>query len=479
MSLDSFEYLLFLPLVFVIHWAIPQGNRCWRNLFIVVASYVFYAMFDWRFCGLLFATSFVTWLMGRWMHHSRHARLIAAANIIFCLLVLCYFKYVGFFVSELSHLIGGNLLGRLDMVTKKIVLPIGVSFYIFMAISYTIDRYKRLIQADPSLLDFLAYISFFPHLLAGPIDRGRNMLPQLQRERTFDYNLAVDGMRQILNGWFKKAVIADNLGVCVDSMWGGYEAYNSLILILVSVFYSLQIYADFSGYSDLAIGSGKLLGLRMQSNFSYPYFARNVSEFWRGWHQSLTTWFTEYLYIPLGGNRRGKFRTIFNTLVVFTLCGLWHGANWTFVAWGFLCGLLFIPLIVSTHLKKQWKDIPVSLTFKNLLAIGITFASITFCWIFFRAPSLEEACSFISCLFVNCTIPIQKEALSGLIPYKELFLPLLLLFVICEWKGRRKEYPLMMVSGHSIAIRWGVYLVLFLSIICLLTSNAVFIYQNF
>lgn len=227
MSLDSFEYLLFLPFVFVIYWAIPSRCNRWRNLFLVVASYAFYAMIDWRFCGLLFALSLVTWLMGRWMHRGNHACSIATFNIVLCLLVLCYFKYAGFFVGELSRLVGGSLMGRIDVITQNIILPVGVSFYIFMAISYTIDRYKGVIATDPSLLDFLAYLSFFPHLLAGPIDRGREMLPQLQKERTFDYNLAVDGMRQILCGWFKKAVIADNLGVFVDAVWGVFLAKQS------------------------------------------------------------------------------------------------------------------------------------------------------------------------------------------------------------------------------------------------------------
>lgn len=478
MSLDSFEYLLFLPLVFVIYWAIPSRCNRWRNLFLVVASYAFYAMIDWRFCGLLFALSLVTWLMGRWMHRGNHACSIATFNIVLCLLVLCYFKYAGFFVGELSRLVGGSLMGRIDVITQNIILPVGVSFYIFMAISYTIDRYKGVIATDPSLLDFLAYLSFFPHLLAGPIDRGREMLPQLQKERTFDYNLAVDGMRQILCGWFKKAVIADNLGVFVDAVWGGYSSQNSLILSAVAIAYAVQIYADFSGYSDMAIGTGKLLGLRMRSNFHYPYFSRNVSEFWRGWHQSLTTWFTEYLYIPLGGNRKGKLRTVINTLIVFTLCGLWHGANWTFVVWGALCGLLFIPLILNSHLKNQWKNVPIIFSAKNLMYIAITFVLISICWIFFRAPSVGDACSYIICIFTNYAMPLQKSVLSG-IPTKWLFAILLCLLVMAEWKGKTKEYPLAIVGSKPKAVRWATYLFVLFCIFYYTTAEGAFIYQNF
>ena len=347
-----------------------------------------------------------------------------------------------------------------------------------MAVSYTIDCYRLKIEKEPSFLEFAAYLSFFPHLLAGPIDRGREMIPQLQSPRTFSYDMAADGMRRILCGLFKKAVIADNAAIMVDGIWGGYENANSLMLLFAAVLYSVQIYADFSGYSDMAIGVGRLFGLKMRANFAYPYFARNVSEFWRGWHMSLTTWFTEYLYIPLGGSRCGKLRTIINTLVVFTLCGLWHGANWTYVAWGFLCGALFIPLLLFPSLKNRWKGVPTKAQPLQLVHILFTFALITLCWVFFRAPSITEAFNFLVAMASNLHEPLSK-ALLGNVPFKPLFLLLVPLLVLVEWKNRHAEYPLASLAQRNTMIRWATYFVLTFLIIYYTTESGAFIYQNF
>ncbi len=357
-------------------------------------------------------------------------------------------------------------------------MPLGVSFYCFMAMSYTIDCYRRKIEQEPTLVEFAAYLSFFPHLLAGPIDRGREMLPQLQSERTFSYDMAVDGMRRILCGLFKKVVIADNAAIMVNGIWGGYEDANSLMLLFAAVLYSVQIYADFSGYSDMAIGVGRLFGIKMRRNFVYPYFSRNVSEFWRGWHMSLTTWFTEYLYIPLGGSRQGKYRTIVNTLIVFTLCGLWHGANWTYVAWGFLCGALFIPLLLCPSLKNRWKDVPVKAQPLQLVHILTTFALITLCWVFFRAPSIADAFGFIAATATNLHLPLNKGMLgSG--ACKPLFLLLVVLWMFVEWRNRKAEYPLGTLAQRSTPIRWATYFALAILIIFYTTESGAFIYQNF
>ena len=348
-----------------------------------------------------------------------------------------------------------------------------------MAISYTVDRYKKVIAESPSLIDFLAYISFFPHLLAGPVDRGREMLPQLQRQRSFNYSMAVDGMRQILCGLFKKVVIADNVAIIVNNVWNGYTHTNTLMLIMAAVLYSIQIYADFSGYSDMAIGTGKLFGLQMRRNFAYPYFSRNVSEFWRGWHMSLTSWFTEYLYIPLGGNRKGTMRTIINTLIVFTFCGFWHGANWTFLVWGFLCGVMFIPLLLSNKLKTRWKGQPLRLDVANVMSMLGTFAVITVCWIMFRAPSMADACGYVESMLSNIHSPLNFSAYGGTIYCKPLFILLLLIALIVEWRGRNQEYPLALIQNRSVVTRRAVYVVMTLLVMMYATVSGNFIYQNF
>lgn len=348
-----------------------------------------------------------------------------------------------------------------------------------MAVSYTVDCYRRQVAASSSFTEFAAYLSFFPHMLAGPIDRGREMLPQLRQPRSFSYDLAADGMRQILCGLFKKVVIADNVAVIVNNVWNGYSTTNSLLLILAAVLYSVQIYADFSGYSDMAIGVGKLFGLRMRRNFAYPYFSRNVSEFWRGWHMSLTSWFTEYLYIPMGGSRGGKMRTILNTLVVFTLCGLWHGANWTYVVWGFLCGALFIPLLLFPTLKSRWKGVAVCLQPMQLLCMFLTFGLITLCWVFFRAPSIQDAFCYLVAIVHNLHLPLAGKGVLGMVFFKPLFFLLLLLTVVVEWRGRTEEYPLAPLAGKQTLLRWSSYLVIVLLVILYSTESGAFIYQNF
>lgn len=477
MSLDSFEFLLFLPLVFFLYWAIPKKYVSVKNLYLIIVSYLFYGFADWRFCLLLFGISAVTYLSGKYIYKigggKKRSRWILIFNITFCLLVLCIFKYLNFFAEQFA-----GLLGSESHLFKTLLLPVGLSFYVFMAISYTIDMYRGAVTVRHTFVDFFAYISFFPHLLAGPIDRGREIIPQLQKSRSFSYDMAADGMRQILCGLFKKLVIADNIGLSVDAVWGTYSQHHSIVLAVTAIFYSIQIYADFSGYSDMAIGVGKLFGIRLRQNFSYPYFSRNISEFWRGWHQSLTSWFTEYLYIPLGGNRKGKLRTILNTLIVFTLCGFWHGANWTFVFWGLVNGLLFIPLLVFSHLKTQWKNKPLQWDMSNIMAILVTFLCVTFCWIFFRAPSMSEAVGYIHCLFSNWLTPLTLAPLT-----ESYFTPLFFLLVgICmlvEWRSRLREFPLAGLADKPQWIRWTVYLSLILLIFCYRTTAGTFIYQNF
>jgi D-alanyl-lipoteichoic acid acyltransferase DltB (MBOAT superfamily) len=343
-----------------------------------------------------------------------------------------------------------------------------------MAISYTIDVYKRKFENYPSSINFFAYLSFFPHLLAGPIDRGRLLIPQFEGEKTFDYRVASDGVRQIIWGLFKKIVIADGCAGLVNVVWSNFEQQNSLVLLVTAVFYSIQIYSDFSGYSDIAIGTAHLFGINLMKNFGYPYFSRNVSEFWRKWHISLTSWFTEYIYIPLGGNRRGKLRTILNTLIVFSICGLWHGANWNFVFWGFLNGLLFIPLLLQKSPQK-YKGVPIKLCFSDSSKMVLTFLVITFCWIFFRAPDLNQAFSYCFSIFANYECPLMFPQIEGL----RFLMLILIVFIVVEWKNREFNHGLESLAQLNITYRWGIYLLCLLLIFVMRKTASSFIYFSF
>ncbi len=335
MLFNSIEYAVFLPIVFLLYWFVFNKNLKVQNLFIVLVSFVFYAWCDWRFLFLIAFTSVCSYasglLLGRYRDDHERSRIISLLNIVINLLILGIFKYYDFFASSFSKaFLGGNDDGLL----LHLVLPVGISFYTFKALSYSIDIYKGKLEPTKDIIQFFAFVCFFPQLLAGPIDRGTTLLPQFAKPRTFDYDTGVDGMRQILWGLFKKMVVADNCALFVNRVFSSYQTQSGSTLLLASVFFAFQVYGDFSGYSDIAIGSGKLFGIRMVKNFNVPYFSRDIAEFWRRWHISLTTWFRDYVYIPLGGSRCSKAKIVRNTFVIFLLSGFWHGANWTFIAWG-------------------------------------------------------------------------------------------------------------------------------------------------
>lgn len=358
MLFNSIEFGVFLPVVFLLYWFVFARNLKLQNLFIVAVSYLFYGWWDVRFLYLIALTTLVSFVSGRLIAYYRRgdagkadhwfknrARLVSAGNIIFNLGILGCFKYYDFFITSFAEAF--RLLGTpLQLHTLDLILPVGISFYTFQALSYTIDVYKGKIGATNDIVSFFAYVSFFPQLVAGPIERATQLLPQFYKERIFSYPAAVDGLRQILWGLFKKVVVADNCAVFVNQMYADYTEKPSLVLILAAVFFSVQIYCDFSGYSDIAIGTARLFGFRLMRNFRVPYFSRDIAEFWRRWHISLTTWFRDYVYIPLGGSRGSRWQSVRNTLIVFTLSGLWHGANFTFLFWGLFNGLLFLPLLL-------------------------------------------------------------------------------------------------------------------------------------
>ena len=437
MLFNSIEYIVFLPIVFAIYWLLRNRLKL-QNLFVVLASYVFYGWWDYKFLLLIVFTSLCSYASGLLIERSRKLMVDSrksivgpkfwmVTNIVINLGILAVFKYYDFFVSEFGALFGIST----ESLLLRIILPVGISFYTFQALSYSIDVYRKKIEPTRDIVAFFAFISFFPQLIAGPIERATNLLPQFLQKRTFKYEQGVDGMRQILWGLFKKIVVADNCAMYVDQVWATYDSQSGSTLLLAAILFTFQIYGDFSGYSDIAIGTAKLFGIKLMLNFNNPYFSRDIAEFWRRWHISLTTWFRDYVYIPMGGNRQGLSRTIFNTLIVFLICGLWHGANWTYLVWGLYNVLLFLPLILLGK-SKRYKDSP--LAWKQLPQMLLTFVFVTIGWIIFRAPSLPDAWGYV-CAMTN---------MSGVAPV----LPItqwvgiifgLLTMIAFEWKGRNSD----------------------------------------
>ena len=407
MILSSFEYLLFFPIVFLLYWFLFNKTAKLQNLLLIISSLVFYGLWDVRFLVLLLITAFSTFYIGKLIDKenlsSRNRKSLLIGAIILNIGILFYYKYFNFFIDTVYstiYIFNNNFIGK---STLNILLPVGISFYTFSALSYTIDVYMKKVRATSDLLAYLAYVTFFPSILSGPISRATQQLPQYFEKRTFDYNYAITAIKLILWGVFMKTCIADNVSIYVDSVYNNLEQHNGTTLYIAAILYSIQIYADFAGYSLIAIGSGKLLGINLQTNFIRPYFSKSVTEFWRKWHISLTTWFRDYIYFPLGGNRVSKLRWILNTMVVFILSGLWHGAAWTFIIWGTLHGLMMVieRLIYGNKLK----NISDKLTFTNVIRIITTFNIVTFAWIFFRINSLSDALYIIKEIFSNIGTP--------------------------------------------------------------------------
>ena len=400
MLFNSIEFLIFLPLVFFGYWFVFKSLR-WQNLFVVAVSYLFYGWWDWRFLLLILFTSLCSYLSGVYLEKCAGNRSvqkwISAGNILLNLSILGVFKYFDFFTENLVNVL--HLLGwDADYVTLNILLPVGISFYTFQALSYTIDVYQGKIKATHDIVAFFAYISFFPQLVAGPIERATHLLPQFLRPRNFDCDLALDGIRQMLWGFFKKVVVADNCALFVNGVFENYQTLDGSTLFLGAFFFTIQIYGDFSGYSDIAIGCARLFGIDLMQNFKYPYFSRDIAEFWRRWHISLSTWFKDYLYIPLGGNRVGHYRHLWNLFVTFLVSGIWHGANLTFVLWGSLHGLYQIVGIEKNRLLPK---VNVSKRLHTVFNCLVTFVLVMFAWIFFRANDLHSAFSIIEKIFTD------------------------------------------------------------------------------
>jgi len=357
MLFNSIEFLLFLPVTFAVYWFWADRQR-WQNLFIVAASYLFYGWWDWKFLLLIAFTTLCSYVCGlgieTYRGSARKSKAVCAFNIIINLAILGVFKYYDFFAVNFRDLMA--VMGfEVDVVMLHLILPVGISFYTFQALSYTIDVYRGKMDVAHDIVAFFAFLSFFPQLVAGSIERAVNLYPQFLRRRSFDYDMAVEGCRMILLGMFKKIVIADGAAVVVNMVFGNVEGYNASSLWIAALLFSFQIYGDFSGYSDIAIGVARLFGIKLMRNFNLPYLSRNVAEFWRRWHISLNTWFVDYIYIPLGGSRVGTRKTLRNVVVVFLVSGLWHGANWTYIAWGAYHALLFVPLLFGGNHNQKSK----------------------------------------------------------------------------------------------------------------------------
>lgn len=489
MLFNSFEFIMFLPVVFCLYWLLCN-YRNQQNILVIVASYIFYGWWDWRFLILIAFTSLCSFVAGIMIAHYKSvqpnmAKLVSYANIVLNILILGVFKYYNFF-SDNFAIILRELGFDVDMVTLRVILPVGISFYTFQALSYSIDVYRGKIEATKDLPAFLAFISFFPQLVAGPIERATNLLPQFLKNRKFEYEMAVDGTKQMLWGFFKKMVVADNCANVVNDIFTHYKEYNPLILIGGGILFAFQIYGDFSGYSDIAIGVSKLFGIRLKRNFVVPYFSRNMAEFWKRWHISLNTWFVDYIYIPLGGSRDGMWKTFRNTMIIFAISGLWHGANWTFIVWGIYHGLLFLPLLLLGTTKKYNKS---EASMRDIPQILMTFVLVVIGWIIFRADNITEAYEYILHIFTPASWMCR---ISGI---EKFVVPMIWIcsLLVIEWLTRSSEHNFRIFMGempcvikvfekklsNSVIVRWSIYLIVSLIILCFSGKQAGFIYFQF
>ena len=467
MLFNSIHYLWFLPSVFFLYWGVFKGIRA-RNVLLIVVSYVFYAWWDPRFLLLLFASSFSDFWLGHWIDRAQDARSrkgLLIASLVFNLGLLGYFKYAGFFINSMADAL--RAMGwEPDLPMLNIVLPVGISFYTFQSISYTMEIYRRQMRAVDDPWAYLAFVSFFPHMVAGPIMRAIDLLPQITTQRVFTYANGTAGLRLILYGLFKKVVIADRLAPMVNDIFRDYDTLPGSDLALGALYFAFQIYGDFSGYSDIAIGSAKLLGIELMTNFRTPYLARDIGDFWQRWHISLSTWFREHLYIPLGGNRAGNARRFSNVLLTFIASGFWHGANWTFLAWGAIHGLLYLPLIG----KKAAAPVRRAGMPRLVAGMILTFTCVTLAWVFFRAPTIGEALSYLRGI-LSPSLFTMPAYLTG-IPF------VVVMFVLDVVNRHHVRDPFSQLRSR--ALRYTIYIGMVLTVVLLSTREHIgFIYFQF
>jgi alginate O-acetyltransferase complex protein AlgI len=482
MLFNSIDFAIFLPTVFVIYWFVVKKNLNLQNAFIVAASYFFYGWWDWRFLSLIIFSTLVDFTVGIKLKNEENPRkrkLLLWTSILVNLGVLGFFKYANFFLDNFK--VAYSFFGRaIQDNSLNIILPVGISFYTFQTMSYTIDVYRRKFETTTDFIAYSAYVSFFPQLVAGPIERATHLLPQFFKKRQFEYNRAVDGMRQILWGLFKKIVIADSCAEFADQIFSNSADMTGSTLLLGALFFTFQIYCDFSGYSDIAIGTARLFGFNLMRNFAFPYFSRDIAEFWRRWHISLTTWFRDYLYIPLGGSRGGTWNRARNIFIIFIVSGFWHGANWTFIVWGALNAFYYLPLMITKTNRTHLDTIAPGRYFPTMKEFGLmsfTFALTVFAWIFFRSENLGHAFNIISGILSPSLFTMPKfdgmgKALTTII--------LIIIFISIEWIGREGQYAIANIGLRwKKPIRYVTYYAFIIAILWFAGKEQPFIYFQF
>lgn len=478
MFFNSLDFLIFLPIVFALYWLLQNKDLKWQNLLLLLASYYFYTCWDYRFMFLLMFSTFLDFFTGIRMADAKDDRgkkFWFWTSIIVNLGFLGVFKYYNFFAENLQASLAA-VGWHVDFWTLQVILPVGISFYTFHGLSYVIDIYYNRIVPNRNIVNYSVFVSFFPLLVAGPIERATHLLPQLERKRDFNYAKSVDGLRQILWGLFKKVIIADNCATYANEIFNHYQDHNGATLFVGAIFFAVQIYGDFSGYSDIALGTARLFGIELLRNFSYPYFSRDIAEFWRRWHISLSSWFKDYLYIPLGGSKGGRWMQIRNTFIIFLVSGFWHGANWTFVAWGFVNALYFMPLMLLGSNRNNIGIVAGEKAYPSLKELGqmsLTFALTCLAWIFFRAESMTQALGIFKSIFSMSLFSIPTVRPTYMI------LAVMAFFAI-EWKGRRDPFAIQhfLISKRR-WIRWGFYYILIISILLFAGKEQTFIYFQF
>jgi D-alanyl-lipoteichoic acid acyltransferase DltB (MBOAT superfamily) len=454
MLFNSLEFFVFLPIIFIWYWLWQKQKLSFQNGLLLVASYYFYACWDWRFLFLLMFSTGLDYFAGLMMQKAKSDGirkfwfwLTISINIGF----LGIFKYYNFFIDSFANLLQGYGF-EAHRWTLSVILPVGISFYTFHGLSYVIDIYKRRIEPEHNFVEYALFVSYFPLLVAGPIERATHLLPQIKKKRNFDYHIAIQGVKQIIWGLFKKVVIADNCAFFVNQIFDNANGYSAGELWLGSVLFAFQIYGDFSGYSDIALGTSKLFGIDLLRNFNFPYFSKDIADFWRRWHISLSTWFRDYLYIPLGGSRGSKWQSVKNTFIIFLVSGFWHGANWTFIIWGLIHALLFMPLLLSNSNRSSLKN--ENYSYKDFPKITLTFIFVCLAWVFFRADSLTEALAYIVGMFDLTSFDISlfyknaKYTLISLICFTSIAW-----LVFTEWQNVKKNnYEIQLSRGNLIIL---------------------------
>ena len=444
MFFNSFAFALFLPVVFILYWFVFNKNKSTQNTLLILASYYFYSCWDWHFLFLLIFSTLLDYYTALKIEKSSSESgrkfwfwLSVSVNLGF----LGVFKYYNFFASSFAVLLQGFGL-KASPFLLHVILPVGISFYTFHGLSYVIDIYYKRIKAEKNFIDYSLFVCYFPLLVAGPIERATHLLPQVKVKRSFDFEKAKEGMHQLIWGLFKKVVIADTCATYANAIFDHYTAMNSFSLLLGAFYFAFQIYGDFSGYSDMALGMSKLFGLDLLRNFNYPYFSRDIAEFWRRWHISLSSWFRDYVYIPLGGSKGSKAKQLRNVFVIFLLSGFWHGANWTFIAWGFINALYFLPLLLQNSNRSNMDTIRLSWdldSVKAFLSMLFTFMLTCLAWVFFRAKSISEALDYLRRMFTNGIFSSQYLVNER---YNYEILILITAFILIEWNNRTKIEPL-------------------------------------